>query len=460
MKVLNTQILTLFTLEINAFSIAASNQTEISISGQLKKGAVEILTSRQRIDSLEIGQLTKHGCWCSKLDQVTHPGNGGKPIDDLDRICKNWFKSRNCLKLYQGSCYGHQVPFYSLDMNTCILNDAQCAFDICRLDLYYAELVEDFIGNFGLDPEVVFNDNLTCQRDFTNKQQRKCIGEFPEYEIVPLGDTRSLDQEHSAPRVESPRPKFNDYESQIFSPGAYSYDEVVMATDETDLPATTTASTSTTYLAKAPKISLKGETNDAYLCNGKFINVMLIIDNFETSPDVMKRKLDFLQGVMSYLHIGETNVLGMPTNNVTISLMTYSDTPNVIVSFSTDITAILQAIENVSISSKRGNMAQALLQASALLRHHNTMLSRDSQNVAIVLTDNPADKDATLSSAKYLQNIARVIAIGHGDAVKSGTLRLVASTPKNGNALVANADRIFRLIDIIPRKICNSYRVL
>jgi len=305
---------------------------------------------------------------------------------------------------------------------------------------------------------LVFHDDQVCKREKVPKVERECTGEFPNFSarVVP-----GRDEEHADFRelkVNSPRVEFeDDYNnpaSHHLSPGAYYYDE------KNDFQDSTVAPTTTTFLARAPKIVSKPLTNDDYVCNGKSINVMVIMDTYGIHGDELKRKLDFLQGVVSYLHLGEYNILGQPTNNLTFSLMTFAGGLEMKVSFQNEVSEALQAIEHIQRSESKGDLSQALLKASAQLRHHNTMVSRESQNVVIVFTDNSFDKEKILAAAKYLQNMSRVVAIGHGDSVKSGTLRLIASAPKNGNALVANSERIFRLIDILPRKICNSYRVL
>jgi len=453
MKVAKTQILALLPL-VQTFTITPSNVTRL-MSTSLRKTAFELFSVRNRITPSEVSELTKHGCWCSKFDLVSHPDIGGNPVDDLDRLCKNWFKSRNCLKLQNGSCHNKKIENYQLEDNTCILNSDSCTFDSCRVDLHFANQIEDFIGNFGMKLNLVFHDDKVCKREKPLKVERECTGEFPNFTAKLISGS---DQEHADFRqlkVHSPKVEFEDYQNNpAYSPGAYNYDGNLEIQDSTVAP------TTTTFLARAPKIVSKPLSKDDYVCNGKSINVMVIMDTFGIHGDELKRKLDFLQGVVSYLHLGEYNILGQPTNNLTFSLMTFAGGLQMKVSFQNEVSEALQAIEHIQRSESRGDLSQALLKASAQLRHHNTMVSRESQNIVIVFTDNSFDKEETLSAAKYLQNMSRVVAIGHGDSVKSGTLRLIASAPKNGNALVANSERIFRLIDILPRKICNSYRVL
>ena len=53
--------------------------------------------------------VASHGCWCAKLDpfhgNLTMLG-GSTPLDELDEICENWFKTRHCNDdLVGGSCY-------------------------------------------------------------------------------------------------------------------------------------------------------------------------------------------------------------------------------------------------------------------------------------------------------------------------------------------------------------------
>ena len=62
----------------------------------------------QNYTSTDVDNVVTHGCWCAKLDSnnaFTEFLGGPDAVDELDEICRNWFKCRNCNdRLKGGSC--------------------------------------------------------------------------------------------------------------------------------------------------------------------------------------------------------------------------------------------------------------------------------------------------------------------------------------------------------------------
>ena len=160
--------------------------------------APEVIDATQTLD-----RLLSHGCWCAKLDtnaQYLQYLGGSSAVDELDEICKYWFKCRNCNdKLKNGSCNiegnssREMLLAGSFDLsyddndfqNTAICNNPadQCSDDTCVIDLHYITNLINFIdeNGGGLDlPVEVTDQNQICSSTGTNPEmKRKCSGSAP-----------------------------------------------------------------------------------------------------------------------------------------------------------------------------------------------------------------------------------------------------------------------------------------
>ena len=84
---------------------AVINQKIIDLVQSAKQEALNSIPvdSPARIQSRNLdteSYLTKvanYGCWCTKA--YNGDGHRGKPIDNLDTICRSWVRARNCEKL-------------------------------------------------------------------------------------------------------------------------------------------------------------------------------------------------------------------------------------------------------------------------------------------------------------------------------------------------------------------------
>merc|ERR1712179_329565 len=90
-------------------------------------------------------QIGDYGCWCPKmLSLVQYAPRGGRPVDAIDRICKEWAKCRHCNKF--SGCDGDVVdytPTLTLDPVTITvgyqcLNMNECTTNVCQCDNEYA----------------------------------------------------------------------------------------------------------------------------------------------------------------------------------------------------------------------------------------------------------------------------------------------------------------------------------
>lgn len=92
-------------------------------------------------------ELLSHGCWCSRLDSETTKVTGGNPIDEVDDICRSWFKMRRCNE--NNFCTEAPSDTYTININECTDSD-ECSQSSCNIDLDFAN---QLILYFATTPE-------------------------------------------------------------------------------------------------------------------------------------------------------------------------------------------------------------------------------------------------------------------------------------------------------------------
>ena len=147
-----------------------------------------------------LDKLLTHGCWCAKLDK-TNPYleflGGPDPVDELDELCKNWFKCRNCNdQLRGGSCNIEnsssrellKAKSYTMTssnvefINTvaCLTQSDSCADDTCSIDLYYLKEIYNYLeDNHQTLESIQVVDNSTCSAALNVDKKRICTGSAP-----------------------------------------------------------------------------------------------------------------------------------------------------------------------------------------------------------------------------------------------------------------------------------------
>ena len=161
-------------------------------------------------DSAVVDQVLGHGCFCAKLDSnnpyAEHLG-GTQTLDELDEICRDWFRTRNCNDRLEGGSCKHENKvnkmkynqnFYKVyidqldDTKThCLTTDPdsgeaymQCAVDDCTIDLYFAQSIKDFLlDNPSFTANVVDDPAGSCIKHPENNAIRTCHGTAPHLEI-------------------------------------------------------------------------------------------------------------------------------------------------------------------------------------------------------------------------------------------------------------------------------------
>ena len=190
-------------------SFAASNL--VFPRNVLAEQLVSNLLFSQNYTQPTVDSVVSHGCWCAKLDSqnaFTEFLGGPDAVDELDEICRNWFKCRNCNdRLPGGTCNvegsnsrelllaaSYEMQYNSTDLlstATCTYGADQCSQDSCTIDLYYAKQIVEFVDDNILNPIVVI-DNSTCSAPVQNDIQRKCEGTAPYLKPVEDGASAFL----------------------------------------------------------------------------------------------------------------------------------------------------------------------------------------------------------------------------------------------------------------------------
>ena len=112
----NFRELTIENTQLSNQPLATTECTEVvQIEGITEPGqAVDVLISQffttfNLTITSEI--LTSYGCWCSK--PLTGQAAQGAPLDDLDRICKQWSTCTRCERF--SSCSGSVTDDFSVE---------------------------------------------------------------------------------------------------------------------------------------------------------------------------------------------------------------------------------------------------------------------------------------------------------------------------------------------------------
>lgn len=129
--------------------------------------------------------VLNHGCWCQKLDpNSNHDMLGGyDTVDDLDRICKQWFTARRCIQNHEGpggSCLNYNGGLYQVDGDKCSKKDNdECEQDSCKIDLEYSSRISAFLSSTS---NFLANTPTDCPvaHNSINPVQQYCHGDAPD----------------------------------------------------------------------------------------------------------------------------------------------------------------------------------------------------------------------------------------------------------------------------------------
>lgn len=172
-----------------AVDLTTGNTITIKIDPNFSKSGFQLLNYfLQDIPEEIYDQFINHGCWCSRLGATQDPIilsqlGGPTTIDDLDQLCKSWFKARNCNKNFPGgSCFDlglsqandmeYEIDFTSETCHVYKANDPTktpfkpCELDTCSIDVHFANLIREKLVDITLFDDFEFK-NLINDGDFT-----------------------------------------------------------------------------------------------------------------------------------------------------------------------------------------------------------------------------------------------------------------------------------------------------
>ena len=157
-------------------------------------------------NTAEFNQVMDHGCHCARFDPTSQKSilGGNSYLDEVDRICRDWFQARMCMDKYErGSCYEQDADNYNyqiallVDQDTGNPNNAicnthnsdlglpynDCEIDSCLVDAHYVKQIEEFLNsNPGFAARVAVEGD--CPTEQAVASDRYCAGQAPDVKIT------------------------------------------------------------------------------------------------------------------------------------------------------------------------------------------------------------------------------------------------------------------------------------
>ena len=141
-------------------------------------------------------KLPDYGCWCKQV--YTNNGHKGRPVDEIDEICRQWAKCRKCEEIQ--SCTGeldvNYTPTLAFDATTFTLVTQclgmnECTTNRCECDLFHVAKISEIVQTGVVTDE---NSNLgvsDCVHDggvaSSSQVQHACCGVAPTWVIYDQG---------------------------------------------------------------------------------------------------------------------------------------------------------------------------------------------------------------------------------------------------------------------------------
>lgn len=126
--------------------------------------------------------IRNYGCHCSKLDPLNFH-TGGKIVNELDRICRDWLLKRNCLWKKKGVCtedaeWKEEDTYDHIGLvGSCTkYKENSCKSEICKIDEMFTWQIFKFLGKNGMPKDEDLFSNLECDSDFEFTVKDSCCG--------------------------------------------------------------------------------------------------------------------------------------------------------------------------------------------------------------------------------------------------------------------------------------------
>ena len=204
-----------YSLGLASLALAEDPNKDRTINGELhtqvglylRSYAPSLLSEFLDSDGAKVDAVLSHGCFCGKLDAanpyVEHLG-GTATLDELDEICRDWLRARNCNdNLVGGSCEADRESMrtggYTMDITSdnyansnCGFYNTECEEDSCRIDLMYAQAIQQFMADNGSFSPTIVDGAGSCSPAPLDKRERRCDGDAPNVFPKRMSDLEQL----------------------------------------------------------------------------------------------------------------------------------------------------------------------------------------------------------------------------------------------------------------------------
>merc|ERR1712110_818062 len=89
-------------------------------------------------------QISSHGCHCSRME---NSASVGAPIDELDRICRNWISKRRCILKNGGTCQDDSPFYVSFTPSDCSDVFTACEALACEIDDAFISQINPYLAD-------------------------------------------------------------------------------------------------------------------------------------------------------------------------------------------------------------------------------------------------------------------------------------------------------------------------
>jgi len=121
------------------------------------------------IDTI-VSFVINHGCWCPKIEGHDH--HEGKPLDEMDRACRDWSKCIHCSGLVGGCASSDEekpetfkVVYTGSEYYCSDEENSSCGFDLCQCSLDWAVSLKSVID---------FNNAKVPNEEYQNVAKDQC----------------------------------------------------------------------------------------------------------------------------------------------------------------------------------------------------------------------------------------------------------------------------------------------
>jgi len=157
----------------------------------------------QRISDMA-SQISSHGCHCSRM---ASSASVGAPIDELDRICRNWISKRRCILKNGGTCRDDSPFYVSSTPSDCSDVFTACERLACDIDDAFISQINAYLAD---NTHWAANTEVVCIAIDGSSKDACCgssVGGLTAYDSTYHSCIHGELSTHSTP---APRPNFRN----------------------------------------------------------------------------------------------------------------------------------------------------------------------------------------------------------------------------------------------------------